>query len=432
MRYLALATWVTATIQLSAQTTWQQLPAPYTFNQFYVVSYDTLRNELHMCDGSAHRAFDGVQWQTRPSAPVYSYEMAYDPIRDRTVLVGTAAGSLQTWGFDGSTWGLLTGQTPFPQPHGLVWHAQRQTVVAFSNAGLHEWNGVSWQAIASVGTPPPASAVHTFGLFYDGTRNVLAVGQQVGASIGALWEWQAAAGWVQAVSGPGFGSAVAHFGFDPARNRQVAIVRPTTSTPFTSNEVWERVPGGVAGWTLRGLTPSPTGDGPLAWDPANARLLIVSWYVLGPMFGYTGASPALYYFHGNGCTGSGILTDELRATSTAALPYAGTYFVSEVGFTQSPLGVLVTGLSDQTASGAPLPVSLAALGMGSCLLRVSPDLLTVMTPAGTGVLQSSVLMGPNPAALGIEFFQQALIFKAGANPFGAVMTNSMRGIKGLP
>lgn len=433
MRYLALATCIAATLPLAAQTTWQPLPAPFTFNQFYFVAYDTLRSELNVLDpGWGYSTFNGVQWLSRPTAPVFGQEMAYDPVRDRMVLVGQALGATQTWGFDGTTWGLLSAQTPFSQPYGMAWHAQRQTVVALSSLGLHEWNGSNWQAIASVGTPPSTTSAHVFDVLYDDLRNVLVVGQRSGTSIGAVWEWQAATGWSQPVSAPTFGAGVAHYGFDPSRNRQVAIVRRTLSTPFTSDEVWERVPGGAAGWTLRGLTPSPTNDGPLAWDAAQGRLLLVSWYVAGPMLGYTGAYPALYCFHGSGCTGSGALVDELHVTSPAALPYAGSVFVAEVGSTQSPLGVLVTGLNDQTASGAPLPMSLASLGMGNCLLRVSPDLLTVLTPAGPSALQSSVLLGPNPAALGLEFFQQALIFKAGVNPFGAVMTNSMRGVKGLP
>ena len=433
MRHLALSIGLTASLHVCAQSTWQQLPAPFTFNQFYPVSFDTLRGELHLCDPSwGHWVFDGVQWLPRPLAPVLAYEMAYDPIRDRTVLVGFAGGGLRTWGFDGTTWAQLTAQVPFPQPHGLVWHAQRQTVVAFSSAGLHEWNGATWQPVASVGVPPVALGAHSLDMFYDGVRDVVVVGQRVGAAIGAVWEWQAATGWVQVVAASSFGAAVAHFGFDPIRFRQVAIVRPTTSTPFTADDVWERDAGSTAGWTLRGGTPSPTGDGPIVWDPVQARLLIVSWYIGGPMLGYTGANPALYHVHGSGCTGSPSIADTLHTTSPAAMPYAGQPFVAEVSPTTSPLGVLVTGLSDQFASGTPLPFSLAGIGMGNCLLRVDPELLTVMTPAGAGVLQSVVLLGPNPAALGLEFFQQALILRAGANPFGAVMTNSTRGVVGLP
>lgn len=433
MRHLARTLAIATATHLCGQTTWQPLPAPITLNQFYATAYDTLRSELHLFDPSAgHWSFNGVQWQPRPTAPVFGQEMAYDAARDRLVLVGLSIAATQTWEFDGTTWSQLTSASPFAQPYGLAWHAQRQTVVAVSGLGMHEWNGTTWQAIPTTGTPPPPATANDFDVFYDSLRNVLVVGRCTGTTIGAIWEWQATTGWVQPVQGGTIGSGVAHYGFDPVRNRQVAIVRRTLSTPFTSDEAWERIPGGVAGWTLRGMTPSPTGDGPLAWQPSPARLLIVSWYVAGPMLGYTGAFPALYHLHGGGCAGALTLVDELHVTSPAALPYAGTVFVAEVSSTQSPLGVLVTGLNDQTASGSPLPMSLASLGMGNCLLRVSPDLLTVLTPAGPGVLQSSVLLGPNPAALGLEFFQQALIFKAGVNPFGAVMTNSMRGVKGLP
>ncbi len=433
MRHLARTLAIVILPQLSAQTTWQQLPAPITLSTVYATAYDSLRSELHLFDPSmGHWSFGGGQWQPRPTPSVFGQQMAYDPVRDRLVLVGLFIASTQTWEFNGTTWSQLTSVSPFAQPYGLAWHAQRQTVVAVSGLGMHEWNGTTWQAIPTTGTPPPPAAANEYDVFYDSLRNVLVVGRCVGTTFGAIWEWQATTGWVQPVQAGTIGSGVAHYGFDPVRNRQVAIVRRTSTTPFSSDEVWERIPGGVAGWTLRGLTPSPTGDGPLVWEPTPARLLIVSWYVVGPMLGYTGASPALYHLHGGGCTGATTLVDELHVTAPAALPYAGSNFVAQVSTTQSQLGVLVTGLSDQTASGTPLPLSLASLGMGSCMLRVSPDLLTVLTPAGPGALQSAVLFGPSPAALGFEFFQQALLFKAGVNPFGAVMTNSMRGVVGLP
>ena len=73
-------------------------------------------------------------------------------------------------------------------------------------------------------TAPVAPGAHGLDVFYDGLRNVLVVGQRV-ITVGAVWEWQASTGWVQPVSAPTIGSGVAHFGFDPVRNRQVAIVR---------------------------------------------------------------------------------------------------------------------------------------------------------------------------------------------------------------
>lgn len=430
MRILVLPV-IAAASTLPAQSTWTMLPPmPSAWQGSVCASFDTTRNLLHVHDGNGHSVFDGSQWlpsgATPPAGVGPSSQMAYDPVRDQTVFVSGNA----TWGFAGSVWSQLGGQAP-TRPHGLVWHAQRQTLVAFSDAGLHEWNGAQWQTIAAGGSaPPPAGSnwnLDVYDLAYDPARAVVAVFRQTTPNVGALWEWQAATGWLQ-VGASGLPAATGtRFGIDPVRNRYVAFA-PTT--PGWIDEVWERTPGAPGAWVLRAQTPIPTGQGHLVFDPVAARVMALTVFY-GSMLAYQGAHPALYHRHGDGCTPFPS-SSLLRATSTQALPYVGAPFEVLVTGTQAQLGVLVTGLSDQQSAGTPLPMSLASIGMGNCLLRVSPDLLTLLTPLDASTLHGVVQMGPAPAALGFPFFQQALVLSPGANPFGALMTNSMRGVKGVP
>ncbi len=430
-RTLAAAA-LAAGANLTAQTTWQQLPTvPYTFNQFWVGSFDSLRNQVHMQDpGNGGSIFDGTQWQPAPLLPLFVRKLAYDPIRDRTVAVGLfGTGSiLQTWGYFGSYWLALTQSVPFPDCDALVWHDQRQTIINFSAAGLHEWNGAIWQPLAPAAGGPPRTAPHQWDLVYDGARNVLGACRCLPPSVGAVWEWTAASGWQNVVASAPIGGAVARYGFDPLRQRYVAVARPTLTD---TDELWE-LPAGGTTWQLVGQTPTGTGDAPIVWDWGQQRSLILTWAQFGPMYGYTAANPALYHIHGGGCAILGSVFDRLRMTSPSALPYAGSPFTAEVILTQSQLGVLATGLDDQTASGTPLPLSLAFLGMGNCLLRVSPDLLVTMVPAGVNTLRATLQIPAGGAFLGLPFFQQALLLEPGVNPFGAVMSNSMRGVIGLP
>jgi|LakMenEpi03Aug12_release.lakeMendotaPanAssembly.Ray.scaffolds.fasta_scaffold184541_1 hypothetical protein len=430
--WLLLLPLLAAATALPAQSTWTMLPPmPSAWPGTVCASFDTARNRLHANDGNDHWVFDGSLWQpsgaTPPAGVSQGSQMAYDSARDRTVFVSGNA----TWGFHGSGWSLLSAQAPV-RPHGLVWHAQRQTLVAFSDTGLHEWNGSQWQAVTASGSAPPPAGVlgfqiDVYDLAYDPARAVVAVFGQTQPNLGAIWEWHAAAGWQQAGASGLAGAAVARFGIDPTRDRYLAVVPGAT---LGSDEVWERPPGNQGSWTLRAQTPIPTGQGHLVFDPIGARVLMLT-RSYGGMQAYQGAHPALYHRHGDGCTSSPF-DSVLRPANTLALPYAGGSFAALVTGTQAPLGLLVTGLSDQQAAGAPLPASLAPVGMGNCQLRVSPDVLTVMTPLDPSTLQGALQMGPAPAALGFPFFQQAMVLAPGANPFGALMTNSMRGVKGLP
>lgn len=431
-----IAAWLAAiTPSLSAQSqpTWAALPAlPYSGGQQHVGCFDSLRGLLRVHQpGGTHAVFNGVAWQSQPAvvgaspvAPLGGCRMAYDPVRDRTVVVGPASLlGWAVWEHDGTTWTQSNVAPPFANCHGLVFHTQRARVVAYSSTGLSEWNGIAWQALPAGGSPPPASTSGSaYDVLYDAQRNRLAVCSRALASSGSLWEWSLATGW-QVVQATSLGENV-RAGFDPVRNRYLCVARPTlAATDF----VWEFAAGSGNPWQLVGQTLWPTGDGALVFDSTSSRtLMLVLPQTLSGMLAYAPGTPGLYYTHGSGCAGGTFTAPVLMQEPWYnELPTIGDSFTVRVA-TPGQFAVVATGLSDQHAFGAPLPLSLSPIGMLGCSLRVSPDLLQATF---TGV--STLTFPPTASLAGIEFFQQALALLP-ANAFGGLLSNSMRGVLGTP
>jgi hypothetical protein len=89
------------------------------------------------------------------------------------------------------------------------------------------------------------------------------------------------------------------------------------------------------------------------------------------------------------------------------------------------LGML--GVSKTSWNGVPLPLDLGVIGAPSCPLLISPLLTTVVVNAnGTAVWDSFFPVQAD--LIGQDLYAQALVFDAGANPFGAVTSNGGEGI----
>ena len=76
-----------------------------------------------------------------------------------------------------------------------------------------------------------------------------------------------------------------------------------------------------------------------------------------------------------------------------------------------------------------MPFDLGPSGMHLCWLRTSvDDVRLVVGSGGSATVQMPV--PALPALLGVQFFQQAMAFDPGANPMGAVVSNSVVGVFG--
>ena len=105
--------------------------------------------------------WDGLAWTQRSPtvAPTarYSHAMAYDELRQRTVLLGGrgysgSAGTDETWEYDGASWALRDRSIGIYE-HQLAYDSVRQRVVltggrvtnaSNKNACAYEWTGSSW------------------------------------------------------------------------------------------------------------------------------------------------------------------------------------------------------------------------------------------------------------------------------------------------
>lgn len=131
---------------------------------------------------------------------------------------------------------------------------------------------------------------------------------------------------------------------------------------------------------------------------------------------------ASWFAFGAGCGGT-------LAASGASRPVAGGSFA--VRITGLPAGatsvVGVLGLSRSDFNGAPLPLPLDPLGMPGCVLYVRPDAQMPLPLTGGEALWTLPVPSVN-AAIGMRFYQQALVFAPSANAAGAVVTNAGEGV----
>ncbi len=130
--------------------------------------------------------YDGSTWALKTTGGPNSRHgqgMAYDPVRDVTVLFGGKHDVLGTWEWNATTW---TDRTPalgaIPQPRGfigLAYHEARGTTVLFGGGtnsfvplgDTWEWNGTAWTQLSAAGEGPTARLGP--GMVYDSYRNII-------------------------------------------------------------------------------------------------------------------------------------------------------------------------------------------------------------------------------------------------------------------
>ncbi|MBN2360968.1 MAG: hypothetical protein JXR83_16045, partial [Deltaproteobacteria bacterium] len=185
--------------------------------------------------------WDGETWTERPTGashpvPRISFAMAYDGLRDRTVVFGGAnqTGKLgDTWEWEGESWSQklpVTARPPARCGHAMAFDSFRDRVVmyaGYTNYGTTlqdtwEWNGLSWTQ-RTTGSNPLTRYGHT--MAFDSARNraVLFGGYRYPSLfLQDTWEWDGTS-WVERTLGSGNPPVRTEhaMAFDSARGRSV-------------------------------------------------------------------------------------------------------------------------------------------------------------------------------------------------------------------
>lgn len=170
-----------------------------------VLSLSALAAEPDLPFSSGSTGADGPLTFREIAVGRNSHAMAYDPIRQETVLFGGSVGSVHrndTWVWRGANWIQLlpANRPPDRWGHRMVWDAARGEVVMFGGTrptgrmnDTWVWNGTNWVE-RTPATRPPGRDYHA--MAYDAAREqvVMTGGNGVGAE---TWLWDGT-NWTQA------------------------------------------------------------------------------------------------------------------------------------------------------------------------------------------------------------------------------------------
>jgi hypothetical protein len=319
------------------------------------------------------------------------HAFAYDPLLQKCILFGGAAGSaptvfVDTWEWDGANW---QQRTPATTPH--------------------------WRGSAS--------------LTFDANRGRLALvagWAYIGGGWNVVtdhWEWDGT-NWVMLDPNIPYPRAASVSFFDSGRNRLVEF-GGYTNWIYNSNETREF--DGTT-WTAVPVVSPPSGRLRSAgfydtWRGAAVMHGGFTSFGIGPasdtwLFTSVGAATVTSY--GPGCAGPAG-TMALQVVQRPVLQTSFTLNVANVDPMAVP--VIVIGLS-------PLALSIAGVfGAGpSCVLRASTEIIEILPPS----LSWSLAIPNNPTLLGFAIHNQVAQFTydAPSNTYGTSLSNAVRSTLG--
>jgi hypothetical protein len=202
-----------------------------------VVNVNTM-NDTWELDSTNINAPIWTQVNLHGSPPArYGHAMAYDSLRQRTVLFGGETGSMMqdTWEWDGITWTKIAPACYVPNKrwyHAMAYDSLRHRTVLFGGLGastllqdIWDWDGKAWIPFFPVSTVISPSARCLFGMAYDSVRGktVLYGGlDATGNSINDTWEWDGIySNWTQEAGIPTGGRNSFAMAYDSGRQRTV-------------------------------------------------------------------------------------------------------------------------------------------------------------------------------------------------------------------
>jgi len=227
--------------------------------------------------------WDGNEWLLRATTgpqPRRFHAMAFDAVRNVTVLYGGSSDPDITWEWDGQTWTQLAANGPGPRSqHSMSFDSQRQVTLLFGGANdgqVWEWNGSEWTSTALVG--PSARYGHS--MAYDASvgATVLFGGRDADNNMLAeSWKLQSKPMiWVRSSSSGPLERIRSCMVFDSARQRSLlfgGLVRSSLGA-----DLWSFVASASGdSWTFAGNSGPTTLGNAMAFDPvSNSTILFAS------------------------------------------------------------------------------------------------------------------------------------------------------------
>lgn len=250
------------------------------------MAFDSIRNETVLLGTGSTWVWSGGpagRWVNKAVSGPYggrsSSRMAFDADHQSSILFGGSGANGETWGWDGVGWSLRATSGPAPRfLHAMTYDSARHVLVLFggSTGGgeTWEWNGTAWTR-RGVGAPSPR---HGHAMAYDSERQrtVLFGGVDGVGFNGETWEWDGSVWIPRGVTGPS-GRAFHAMAYDAARRRTVLFGGQPGGDSY-SGETWE--------WDGSAWSPLAIGNPPARREHAmvydSARGVVVLFGGRGP------------------------------------------------------------------------------------------------------------------------------------------------------
>lgn len=381
--------------------------------------------------------WDGAGWTaaTPPASPPprLGHVMAYHPATSRIVMFGgggVLSGSDRddTWEFDGATWQQVSpahrpGARRMAQialdPHSghllLFGGGAGQALLPTFDDTWH-WNGADWSQLQPANRPP-ARARHA--MAGDPARSAIVMfggsGGYFGPTFGDTWIWNGA-DWSNPSPSPAPVARRDHTMSFDSRNQTVVL----QGGPFFDTATWHWDGARWFADTRHG--PPALGRHAMANDVQRQRNVLFdgSSAATPRTWEYDPGPRSLWTPGGSGCPGTlGVPT----LARSLASPVSPSYDLELRYPVSATLALFVFGLDATTWQGFGLPLSLAPVGMPGCDLHVRPD-ATALFNLWNGSLTVNLPFAGNVGLAGLDLHAQAFVLDAGANPAGAVASNS--------
>lgn len=364
-----------------------------------------------------------IQRTTTGSIPArWGHAMAYDSVRDVTVLFGgfLPGDDGETWEYDGNTGAWTQRATTGPRPrrvHAMAYDSLRGVTVLFGGlsfdgptnqdiylADTWTWNGTSWTQITTAFSPT-ARALHS--MAFDANRGVVVLfGGVTPSAVGDTWEWNGLAWTQRGVSGP-FAGGANGLAYDSLR--QLTVL-------FQGHETWA-LDGSQ--WTHAAVQgPSDRSSEAMAFDAARGAIVLHGG--ADPLlFGDTWTlrlSPSAVTTYGAGC---GVPPPTLAA-QPGSRPIIGQAQISNITNALLGFAAVVWGVTPQS-----LPLDFLGINNCSLLNGAEGEIGSFCASTSFNTAQHTFAIPHAVTLIGVHVYLQAWTLAPGYNPFGIAMSNGL-------